>query len=247
MFTFFHRKTKITLDCFTMMKPAYEYTPIVRASKTFPQWWKDLPEVGPLTKQNDVWAFDSNMKKCYGFLELYKRGAVIENWCDLFVKVYPENYEYHVSTGEKPTAHKRIEFLGGFNDYHHLKHLSPWHIREKSGAHFMFMGTEWSNELPIKIMPGVVQYRHITGTHINMMLPKYKEPYEFTLKLGTPLVHIVPLIDDIKLEIKNHLVTEDEMKKIGLWGGISYDGVRGLERVWNRNQERKSKCPFGFG
>lgn len=34
MFTFFHRKPKIVVDCFTTNADAYEYAPIVQTKKT---------------------------------------------------------------------------------------------------------------------------------------------------------------------------------------------------------------------
>jgi hypothetical protein len=245
MFTFFHRKKKIVVDCLTCLPAAYEYTPIVRASKTIPDWWKKLEHVGPLKKENGVYDIENNMKNCYGFVELYKRGAVIENWCDIYLNVSQEGYEYYKSYGIAPQQHRREEYKGGFENYHHIKLISPWHFREKTGMHFLFMGAEWAIEYPVKVLPGVVQYRDNCGTHINMMLPKYHESYDFTLKLGQPLAHIIPLNDDVKVEFKNHLLTEEELKKEMRFGGLSLDGMRGVTDIVKRNNARK--CPFGFG
>ena len=41
MFFFFKRK-EIVLDCFTHRPDTYEYFPIEKSTKHFPQWWKDL-------------------------------------------------------------------------------------------------------------------------------------------------------------------------------------------------------------
>jgi hypothetical protein len=43
MFTFFHRRKKIVVDCFTTDAFAYDYAPITRGSKAFPDWWTKLP------------------------------------------------------------------------------------------------------------------------------------------------------------------------------------------------------------
>jgi hypothetical protein len=244
MFNFFHRKKKVVVDCFTHLPPVYQYAPIVRASKTFPEWWKNLPSVGPLKMVNGKFDIHNNMKKCYGFIELYKRGAVLENWADTHVRVSPETYDYYTTIGETPNVHSPEEYKGGFQNYHHMKLMSPWHFKEKTGLHFLFMGTEWNNELPYKVLPGVVEYKNVTGTHVNVMLPKYKDVYEFDFKLGQPLAHIIPLNDDVDVEFKCHLVTLLELNTKILRGSISFEGMRRLVQLDNRNEERKSKCPF---
>ena len=106
------------------------------------------------------------------------------------------------------------------------------------------MGAEWNNELPIKILPGVVEYKNVSGTHVNVMLPKYRDPYEFTLKLGEPLAHIIPLNDDVKVEFKCHLVTSNELSTMVIKGGIAYEGMKKLLSLRKRNEDRQSKCPF---
>lgn len=245
MFTFFHRKKRITVDCFTALSPAFEYTPIVRASKTIPDWWKNLPKVGPLKDDNGMFRIDNNMRRCYGFLELYKRGAIIEAWSDNHLEINPDNYRFHVTIGDKPTWHEREQFQGAFNNYHHVKLMSPWHLRDKTGMPFMFMGAEWNNELPYKVLPGIVEYQNVSGTHINLMVPKYTSSYDMDIKMGTPLVHIIPLRDDVHVDFKCHLLTQDELQRVALHGGISYDGIRGMIGLRKRNESRG--CPFGFG
>ena len=246
MFTFFHRKKRVTVDCFTCIPAVHEYTPIVRASKTIPDWWKNLPKVGPLKRDDDgIFQLDNNMRRCYGFLELYKRGAIIESWTDAHFEIAPDTYRFHVTIGDKPTWHLKEQFKGGFDNYHHIKLMSPWHFREKSGMPFLFMGAEWSIEFPFKVLPGVVEYQNVSGTHINMMAPKYTDPYEMTIKLGQPLVHVIPLQDDVHVDFKSHLLTKPEFDRVTLHGGISYDGLRGMVGMRKRNAERK--CPFGFG
>ena len=47
MFSFFHRTPTIHVDCFTYDVNVYENTPIVRTSKTMPDWWKELDAYKP--------------------------------------------------------------------------------------------------------------------------------------------------------------------------------------------------------
>ena len=102
----------------------------------------------------------------------------------------------------------------------------------------MFIGCEWSNELPIKILPGVVQFKTMSSTNINIMLPIKEEPWHFKLLMGTPLAHVIPLNDDINVEFKNHLVSEDELQKIESVSGLTYGGHRQIDKLVARNEER---------
>lgn len=247
MFSFFHRTNKIYLDCFTDIPQIFQQTPIVRASKVFPDWWKDLPTpklnfnydnteyVSPST--------DSNMRNCFGFLELYKRGIIIESWCDLHIKSSKEEIRYFYSNGKSPGSHNRSQWGEGFKNYHHLKLHSPWFFQEKTGINFLFFGAEWHLEdYDFKIVPGLIRYDLTAGTNVNMMIPA--KDTEYFIPMGKPLVHIVPLSDK-KIVLKNHLVTTEEFNRKAIQVGGSWHGWRSSIELIYRNRKRNSRCPFG--
>ena len=70
---FFFKPKKIHLDCFTNRNDVYTYFPIVKANKTFPDWWKNLP------KNSNR----STMKNCVGFLDYFKNSVALRLWSDL--------------------------------------------------------------------------------------------------------------------------------------------------------------------
>ena len=70
------------------------------------------------------------------------------------------------------------------------------------------------------------------------MLPIKEEPWHFKLLMGTPLAHVIPLNDDINVEFKNHLVSEDELQKIESVSGLTYGGHRQIDKLVARNEER---------
>jgi len=248
MFTIFNRKRKVIVDCFTSLVPAYEQTPIVKSIKTVPNWWKKLPRVDKPVLEENGYQEKVNMKKCYGFIELYKRGVVIENWSDIIFNVTQENFSFYTKIGDKPTAHSKNQFVEGFNDFHHVKLISPWVFKTNENIHFLFLGTEWSIEYPIKMLPGVLNFKENHSTNVNMLLPKYKEPYEFILPQGMPLAQVIPLNDDINVEFRNHLVSDGELLKYYQNFLPSFKGLNQNNKMKKRNEERnKSKCPFGFG
>lgn len=247
MFTFFHRTPVIHLDCFTYMGHIHELTPIVSAAKAAPAWWKNL-DTGHMSYD---WKYFSpprktlTMKSCHGFVELYKRGVILENWCDLRLQVTDAGFKYMHSSGEKPSEHPRFQLGEGFKNFYHLKLASPWIFREKQGIKFHFNGAMWSLEdYNIRVVPGVVDYRSNGYTNVNIMIPR--DPIEYTIPVGQPLVHIMPLSDK-KLKVKNHLISRLEYDTMCRHSASYYSGWKAVNKLLQRNDSRKSGCPFGFG
>lgn len=246
MFSFFNRKPKIIVDCFTCSDFAYEYTPIKKASRFLPEWWKNLP----INKSsNSVYPHlqKTNMRHCYGFTELFKRGIIIPTWCESHIRVNENQVVCNPSksniTGFE--SHNKELFEGGFKNYNHFKWHPPWLIKEKTGLHFLFTEATWLIEnYPFTILPGVVEYNLNHTTAINFFFPKPQQSYDIYLPAGQPLVHIVPLIDDKNIEFKNHLIDNEEYNRLhnncsmGLFGGY-----RSLRQLAKKNEEQ-SKCPF---
>lgn len=241
MFSFFKRTPVIHLDCFTVDANVFEYTPVLKAARSLPDWWKKLPrgkvEYNFFTEEYP--SASITMKQCYGFIELYKRGVVLDNWCDLAVKTTEEGAEFFHSSGEAPVGHKRHQWGEGFKHYQHLKLTSPWAFKEKTGEQFLFMGAEWSLEkYDFKVVPGVVNYDWNTGTNVNIMFPNNKE---YEIPMGQPLVHIMPLSEK-NLEVKNHLVDPMEFQQITRSSVKSFYGWKTLKKLSDRSKEKK--CPF---
>ena len=199
MFHFFHRTPEIHLDCFTSNNNTYLTTPIVKASKAFPDWWKKLKPYTPTfyhTPENPYHLRkdeESTVRDCYSIIELYKKGAIIENWCDISFRMENRCYNYwHAANTEKPEEHARRQLGESFPNHHHIKLKSPWAFREKTGAKFLWLGAEWSlDKLEIKVLPGVINFDTISQVNVNMMFPM--RDGTFMIPIGNPLVHIVPL------------------------------------------------------
>ena len=251
MFTFFNRTPKIYVDNFTHMPHVYEFVPIVKASKTLPDWWKKLDRTSvEYPKEPDFQIkFNLTLKTCYGFLEFYKKGMVLENWCDLYVTVIDDYFHYNYSSGDKPSSHPESQRAEGFSKYHHLKLGSPWATKEKTGVKFLYVGAEWAlGDYDIKIPPAIVNFTTInSSTNFNFFFPKKK--YNFNLQMGTPLLHIIPLSEK-ELVIKNHLITRQEYDTIKIGSSASFYGWKSFDKLLRRNKHRdisNKSCPFGFG
>jgi hypothetical protein len=233
------------LDCFTIDEAAYNYAPIVKASKAIPKWWKALPSPSIGNASSDP-THNNNMRRCYGFVELFKRGLILENWGDIHIRVEESKYTFWTATRDKPGEHLVSQYQGAFDGYHHIKLTSPWLFRESTGVHFSYIAADWClDAFDFKVLPGVIEYRVNRSTNVNIMLPKRTTPYDIYLPLGQPLVQMIPL-NDAKLDIRMHLVDEHELGKISNNRVSTFRGLREQIKLVNRNDERRdSKCPFG--
>ena len=128
---------KIKLECFTADAAIHKFFPISPAKKFIPEWFKNIP---PAVEQT------ATIKHCEGFNNLYSRGWVIPMWSDLLIETDKEGwYRYQYSgtfdsfpgsdRGAEPIDYHNSTQLGNkFPDHLHLKLLSPWIIKEKTGV-----------------------------------------------------------------------------------------------------------------
>lgn len=248
---FLFKKKKIVVDCFTCVPEVYNLFPIKKAIKYTPEWWKRLP-----SEDTDVDGTTMRtMKKCAGFIDLYKSGFIMEMWSEMSMDIsetengpiwkslYP-SYAFDV-----PVEHHPLQSGYTFSDKLHMKLTSPWLFSEKTGVNFAFIEPSWN--IPdfwhyTKIVPAVVNYKYQHGTHVNMFFSR--GDYKFIFAPGMPLVHFVPLTDK-DVEVKNHLVSYDEFNKIRnkslrLFFKGHYENYL---KLLKKKENNKKKCPFGFG
>lgn len=215
---FLFKKKEVTLDFFiNMEKWANLYSP-KKAHSYLPEWWKNLP-----ASYDDMNEFTnrsvprSTMKFCSGFKDLYSSGFIIPMWSDLIIDVSKENYFYvFADKNSSSQEHSSNQHGNSFNNFYHMKIISPWLAVEKSGIKFAFIEPTWSwlkVSSYIKILPAIVSYDLQSGTHINMFLEKRSEEYRVQINAGDPIVHLLPLTDK-KVKIKTHLVNDVEHKLI---------------------------------
>ncbi len=259
MFSFFNRTPKLHIDCFTSNSTAYKFAPIVNAHKARPEWFQHVEDPKPsntssrfFTVTNGMINFNKDpslrtLKSCPGFSELYRRGFILESWCDMAFNVDKDVFSYYYSNGKQIAMHNPGQVYPGFQDYNLVKICSPWHLRVKENVPFLALGAEWSlDNYNFKVLPGVVNYQIQTSSNAFIAIKKDVKQ-EIIINVGQPLVHFIPLIDK-KIVIHNHIVTEDELEKYRYNEVGTATGWRRTAYLTNRNakREQESKCPFGF-
>ena len=251
MFSFFKRSPIIDIDCFTCDGPVFEYAPIVNASIAKPEWfekvqksslkYEKIPGQRGLIKNNNI-----TLRSCYGFLELFKRGIILESWCDLAIESSKESYDYHTSYDMKPPVyHDPVQYSPGFKNNFIVKLESPWLIKSKDPTPFMLIGAEWHLEdYDFKVLPGVLNFK--SQSALNVFISFRRKDDKFIIKMGQALLHIVPLEEKI-IRLHNHLVTRPEFDALELRSTFT-SGWRSAfnlsKRNSKRNSKRQSKCPF---
>ena len=252
MFSIFNKKKKVVVDCFTDDRIAYELVPITKASYNFPEWWKNLPDVSKIkdiddaTKRIGINAPPNNMKRCWGFTELYKRGVMIRNWCDLMIEADSnhDSFKYVYSIGKSPAPHPSSQYNNGFKNSFHIKLESPWLFKEKEGIPFLMIGAFWNNDdRDFDVCPGIMQFNLSSSTNINLFFSKKDKKYNFTIELGRPLAQLIPLRDDLDIEYKCHIINSEEYNKLNIIHKASFNGIYSVNKFLKK-EKSKGKCPF---
>lgn len=217
----FFKKSKIVVDTFTCSSMAYEWFPIESAQKYIPEWWKKLPSSYELKNPSTLKDTALTIKKCPGVVDLFTTGFIMPLWTDLVMVLTPEqnmfNYEF---AARSPywfiDLNEHRQYLNAFeNKFLQAKITSPWCVKEKDGVQFTLLEPTWMMDDPnaVTIVPGILDFKYQNNINVNVFLKMSATGTRVDLKAGSPLAHFIPLSDK-KVEVKNHLVSEQEYKNL---------------------------------
>jgi hypothetical protein len=82
------------------------------------------------------------------------------------------------------------------------------------------------------------------STAINLFFPK--GDYEYLIEAGQPLVQVIPIVEDKRVEFKNHLVSQPQFHNISTSGSLAlFGGYRSLKKLVSRNDKQNGTlCPY---
>jgi hypothetical protein len=248
---FLFRRNKVVVDCFTSNSAVFELSKIDYAHKYSPQGWKSLPAVieakANLDPESSVILPIPTIKKCPGLSSLFTTGFILPSWTDMTIEVKANGKFSVFDPGKAQRAEQHPEWLwwnGLYEGYTHIKFKSPWFIKEKSGINFLWHECDWHNTERISdfhVLSGIVDYRAQHQTNINVFMKKNSI---VKIKVGDPLVHIVPLTDK-EIELRHHLINDSDDEQIIKAPRILWFGQH--RALLQAKQNNESKCPFGFG
>lgn len=209
MFSFFIKKSKIVLDCFTHHPEVEKLFPILYAEECLPNFWKNLPTT---VKHNGP--SRGTMRTCPGVGTLFRTGFILQSWEEYWIggengilKWFPE---------DDAEGHHPKQWGEYLKSYHHLKLNSPWKIKEKTGVNFMYTNVFWhDDEFKPFVVNGIVDYKYQHTTSVNMLIPKSMFPKDLVIPAGKPLAQVIPLSDS-EIQIKMHTVGYEKfMTEVG--------------------------------
>lgn len=244
-FNFFNKP--VILHCYTSRADVFNYSPIAKALKFIPDWWKNIPKSYYLEGSLSP---SPTMKHCVGFTDLYKKGFVIPMWSELVVEIGETNseayrYQYadETSTAVSHNARQRGTVYSSDN-YQHLKLDSPWIFSCDEDIDFLFTEPTWNVDNPeiVKILPGVFNYKHQSSTNVNTIWHRKDKPVIYTIDHNQPIAHVIPLTQK-KVELNLHLVSDAEYinlstkNKLGVFVG-KYAAIK--------KAVKERGCPFHF-
>ena len=258
------KKSKITVDCFTYSPVAYELYKIRKAVLFYPETIKKMSPTFTIKERNtNISKEIPTIKKCTGISGLYTKGAIMPLHLDYITQ--PQSYtndETALGATDNMNLlghHSKEQYKPFFDGYHHVKFFSVWNMVEKSGLKFIWMPAlynleEYQLNDKIIIPPGLTYYDEQPQSNINIFIKKDAE--NFIMKAGTPLIHIVPLTEK-QVDWKCHLVDWNEWlskNTIPHDAPSLYSGTRNNRWAKEKaladkmdSEEKKGKCPFGFG
>jgi hypothetical protein len=215
---------------------AVEYSPIEKASKFIPKWYKECP-----SSQKE----QRTVKGCVGVIGLLTSGFIIPAWSEF--KISWDNKELVWENSDSMSIinkHDNKELPGFCDNYMTVQIISPWLAFFKKQTKVMWVPPVYHTgfDAPYKMVPAcqTSSSRHnIMLTHNFLFFEKKEHKQSIFIEHRQPLIHLIPL-DDYEYKINCH-VDSKKWQKFGsiIEGGISFT-KRGIkQRMLDRLRSRE--------
>lgn len=190
------------------------------------------------------------MKQCHGFIDLYKTSFCLPLWSDLSVwvdKIGSDGFRYqYADEFSSAVNHSSAQTNGRYPEdkFVHLKLIVPWSAREKTGVNFLLHSPYYNldNFTDYSLPSGVVNFKFQHTINVNMLFNREKTEKVVTINYDTPMLFVTPMTEN-KVEIKNHLVSDLELRKI-IKGAAKVKFFNSYKTVKQKSIEKESRCPF---
>lgn len=212
------RKKQIHVDCFAPSETIVSDNPIDVASNFIPSWWKGLSPSYTIRTEHGVECQLPTMKGCLGFIDLYTSGLIVPLWSDLNFKVENGRFAYQFASNYSKIEHHSKEQHNSYKNHVHFKIVAPWLIKEKTGVKFLLTSCVWSvleHAPKLSIVNGVMSFDINQACNINGFAMSEKNAYQYNLKAGMPLMHMIP-ISEKEVIPHVHAVSLEEWERLNM-------------------------------
>jgi hypothetical protein len=246
---FFFRRKQIVLDCFTDDQVLYDYLAPDKATKFYPEWWKNLE---PSYKEHKTPVPAATMKGCRGLIEFHRNAIAIPMWSDLYVEVGDlKTKVIRQAIMNTPSTQHPAQQRGTWlpaQKYGHAKFDCPWVFKTKEYVQFMLMEAFYNLDKPEDLMipPGIVDFKYQQGANINVLFDYREQKRDVIIKAGDPLMFMIPLTER-EVVIKKHKVTSQEYRDLKILPYTFSNHYGFNKKVIDKAEAEKKGCPFGFG
>jgi len=187
---------------FALSERLWDITPPSPARKYLPEWFKSTPRFMGTVDEN-VLNSEKTFKVCMPFTDSFISGYIFELWADLYVIKdentgiqtirWKENAD-HILGARKQSSTGHMPGFSGYSDVHYiLSH--PLYIKTPPGYSVLITQPFNRPDLPFMAMTGIVdtdKHPLFPGNYSLFI----KEDFKGIIKMGTPLLQIVPIKRD---------------------------------------------------
>ena len=187
---------------------------ISTASPSSSPWWRGLPSMIDNIKNVKDWinvsekgTTGSTIKSCPGILDLLKISYVVKLPCDFILEIDkldgPGDPDWRWRAPDallNVEGHSRNQYSSSeeqiFKNETNIKFKFPVHLTSKKKLTFMVNSPDYHNEVPFKVMPGVMKINANIALplNINVMFPiPRQEAVSYFFKAGTPIAYLISL------------------------------------------------------
>jgi hypothetical protein len=176
---------------------------------------------------------------------------MLPTWSDIAFKISDSgNYQYdfaHQLCAITDHPQKQVGTFYDDSNSVHIKIETPWLFKCSTDINWLYSQPVW-NQLAGRdfcIPSGVVNYKYQHETNLNILFRRKDQTVNF--QHGEPLAHIIPLTER-QLKINNHLIGEEEFKKMKYLGAPTMftNSYFKRKKIQQAKEAKESKCPFKF-
>lgn len=225
-------KKPVVLKFITYDKDSYAFAKPDKATKFFPDWWKELARNHKNHERQD-------MTYCNGFVDLYKKSIIVPAWSHFKATIGHDFYQWKYIDGKSEAiAHAKEQRGSLFAEYQHLKLMCPWQMECDEDVFVSWQEPVYSQTLEgMKVLSGLTQPKYMNLININMMFKREQEIQQYEFDLGYPLVQLLPLTER-EVKIEHLLVTKQEYADRE---SLTYQSKFAQH---NKAVKVQQKCPF---
>jgi hypothetical protein len=200
---------------FAITERLWDITHPSPAKQYIPEWFKNTPRFMGITDEN-ILNSDKTFKVCMPFTDSLISGYIFELWADLYViidkntgiqTVRWKEGEDHILGTRKTVTTGDMPSFAGYSDVHYtLSH--PLYIKTPPGYSVLITQPFNRPDLPFHAMTGIVDTdKHpLFPGNYSLFL---KEDFEGIIKMGTPLLQILPIKrDNWVSEVSKEIIAE---------------------------------------